>query len=902
MSDSQYEFFLNFKNDDVTVQIEEPYLFDAFSHSIERKKGGFAVDVCLFAENTSLLFTNSVYSQSTMQVDIDGTVLFNLTHGLKRIIDTYNELGPDGEIELIINFEGMLLTKCDFDLEDIDSDLKSYFKCGFIENNKVSKHKIREDDIIIDMYSDKNLDGETITKLVPVNILLKSKSTLAESKWIKADIYYEGAPDNKSLKIPAIGAHIYSNFCKTILTSGIDDTLGPSPFVTGSNKYAHTYDGTMAIIYSKTAKSELKITFKNSLVVHHKYNGRTGYTTFSRLELYVNVIKEPFGPSSIIKSVSLWSSQVNGQTTQVITVPDEIVYIHDGVLNEGEMISPYWYWSYSQDVAALTDDYGSVDNYSRMIVTDVSIEATAVETTINSVVQGVRWISALKKSAEIISGLTVDAPRIDVGGEYYDTMVCNGGGIRNISGIPFKVKVKDIFEIGKMVAQDYQVTENKILIGEYKDFFADRLLRTFNIKPDEKFLWNTNKDYRIKTFNYEFKNYEQDRQEQRTLDAVHTQEQILMPNLKTANTKDVKIEAILDAYKIDSLRRLGINPETVESSLENDTDLVVLKVLPLEAGHKETYTGMFRATVVPDGLKIYTTNFRWDKLGLELGTTFEILSGPNTTEGIISKIEADGLTITRPTPLLPFTFVTSNAITKIRYVLGNVQFQSQTDQGFSQISGVLSQETYTNLFYSKFRNMQKWLPFLATCSMRYVNGVLKVSFLKSNQELSTRLTAEVDSLVEKADIEINDISELKRVTDRKFNVNIYLNDPTDIISIFNEMNTRNADGSIGGYYGFLDSDGNTIYGYPEKLEYIPLENKIEAVCLEKYEKYNGVIELTTIDKPLYSQYAAFGVFITMYKEDGTVAFKEKRFTKIRLEGILYTDLQSFLNDLEIYLS
>ena len=225
---SDYKFFLWFKNDNVTIEIEEPFKFNSFSHGIERKKSGFGVDMHLFSENINLLFTNSYYSPSNRQEDIDGTLIFNLSHGLKRIIDSYNEHGPDGEIELQIYFLGDLLTKCDFDLENIDSDLKSYFECGFIENNVRSKHKIREDDVTINIFSDKNLDGETIPVLQPINVLLLSKPTFVNSKWIKSDIPYTGAPNSITNKFSAGSGYTYFNFCKIITASGIEDTLSPS--------------------------------------------------------------------------------------------------------------------------------------------------------------------------------------------------------------------------------------------------------------------------------------------------------------------------------------------------------------------------------------------------------------------------------------------------------------------------------------------------------------------------------------------------------------------------------------------------------------------------------------------------------------------------------------------------
>lgn len=897
---SDYTFFLHFKNDDVRMQIEEPFLFDAFSHSMERKDGNFAVDVCLFAENTSLHFTNSAYSKSDSDYeDIDGTVMFHLSHGLKRIIDSYKEHGPDGEIELSINYLGLPLTVCDFDLEDIDTDLESYFKCGFIENNIRSKHKIREDDIMINMYAETDLDGRVIEKLVPLKVLLPSKSTFANSKWLKTDIPYfnAGAPGDITTKIAAGSAYNFFNFCRNPIENGIEDTLQPSP-LEFANEFVDTYDGTMKIVDCKTAKKGVKFKVTSDVSFTHIHNGRQGYANKSSLTLTLR-ISTGVGLYDSTKYV-LYTKEFVGTETQTDVVPAIIEFDLPVTLNEGEFVTFFWEYKWDSGTIALTTQYGEVENYSHVSFNDCTIEMEAVESVINSAIQGTRWIDALKKSSEIISGLPVDAPRIDVGGEYYDTIISNGGGIRNISNIPFTVKAKDIFEMGKMVAQDYQIADNKILVGEYKDFYSNRLLRVFNVKPDEKFSWNTNKDYRIKTFDYKFKNYEQDRQEQRTLDAVHTEEQILMPNSKTIDSKKIDIDQILDAYKIDSLRRLGIDPETKDSSLSDDTDLVMLKVTQLDANHLENYIGLLNISVSTNNIiKVFSTNFRWDKIGLGLTSSFKIVAGSNAGTFKVDKIESTILTLTR---LTGTTGLSEGKIIEIEYSLEGVNFIAETDQNFSDISGVLSKETYINLYYSKHRNILKWLPYLATCSMRFPESELKISFLKSNQDLSTTLYTESEPLIEKESIPVEDIAELKLVTDRKFTVNIYLNNPGDIIKIFNDMNVRNPDGSIGGYYGFEDNKGETIYGYPDKLDYLPLENKLEATCLEKYELGNGVIELFDADKKLYSQYTSFGVYVTIYNENGSVYIKEKRFTKIKLNGILYTDLQSFLNDLEIYFS
>lgn len=895
---NDYKFYLNFKNDGIVMEIEEPFMFDSFSHSIERKKDGFGVDVYLFAENTELLFTNSAYSKTQQFEDIDGTVLFNLTHGLKRIIDAYQEHGPDAEIELSIDYLGSNLTTCDFDLENIESDLESYFKCGFIENNIRSKHKIREDDVMINLYAETDLDGRVIQKLEPFKVLLPSKSTFANSKWVKVDIPYTGvgAPNDVTNKIGAGSAYRFFNFCKTPIDDGIEDTLSPSA-LEFANEFSDTFDGTMKMIDCKTSKKDVSIKVTSDVSFKHIQNGRQGFANKSSLSLTLRV---SYGTNSGESTeYVLYSQEFTGTQTQTGIVPAVIDFKLPTILNDGEFVTLYWEYSWDSGTVALSQDYALIDQYSHVVFNDCTVEMTAVESSINSVIQGSRWIHALEKSAEIISGLAVDAPRIDVGGEYYDTIITNGGGIRNISNIPFNVKVKDIFEMGNMVALDYQIADDRILVGEYTDFFSGKLLKVFDVKPDEKFQWNTNPDYRIKALDYKFKNYEQDRQEQRTLDAVHTEQQILLPNKKPVDIKKVEVLQILDAYKIDSLKRLGIDPETADSSLVDDTDIVMLKITPLLESHRENYIGLLSIVPSLNTIKIYSKLFRWDKIGLGLSSSFKILSGSNIGEYTITNIESTILTLTK---ISGNANVSENKVIEIEYSLEDVLYKAETDEKFTEVSGVIAKESYINLFYTKSLNLRKWMPYLATCSMRFQDANLSVSFLKSNQDLSVRLLSDGINLTEKNPIPVASIAELKKVTDRTFSVNIYVNDPTDIKQVFKDMNIRNSDGTIAGYYGFRDNSGKLVYGYPEKLEFIPVENKIEATCLEVYEKFNGVINLTEIDKTLYSQYSSSGVFITLYKADGSIFVKEKRFTKIKIKGILYNDLQLFLNELEIYLS
>lgn len=894
---SKHRFSLIFEDDNVTLPIFEPDLYDAFSHSIEQKNDSWVVDTRLFAENSELYFTNRVSEKSEMYENINGIIYFHLTHVLERLIDAYQTYGPDAQISLVVDYKISLnnyvnIIKCALDLEDVKTDLLTYFKCGVIENNKRSKFKLRED-ISIDIYSEKNLDGENINKLQPINILLKSKPEQRKSKWIKTDILYSGAPNGVTNKIPA-GSFVYFNFAKNPILYGISDSLIPSP-LDEVNNYQDTYNGNMKIIDSKSIIDNIVFKFTNNMVITHKWNGRNGYINFSSLSLYVRISSGITSAESTIYTV--WSTQFNGTSTQSLTIPDTIEWNCPIALNEGQFVTYWWHWNVSPSTTSLSGDYDDIDNYSNIVINNCECEINANISTINSVVKGSRLYDCLSKSSEIISGLHVDAPIIL---QKYDKIAClNAAGLRNVDNVPFNIKTKDLFEACMMFAIDYKVTENDVKLGTYEQFFSDKLIKSFDVKPDKNLYFSTNKDYRYNSIEYRFKNYEQDKDEKNTLDAVHTEQHRLLPNLKTKDPKQIQVDVIVDYYKIEALRKLGLNPNTEETSLSDDTTLAFLEYIDLDDNHYESYNSKLYISKNVNGIKIVSYNFRWDKLGLGLSSSFEILSGSNIGNYQIVSIEPTVLTLQN---IGTQTNVSKIEIVSFQYTLENVSYVSRTNEGFSYISGIISPNNSCNLSMSIGRNLLNWMPFIATCTMRQLGKKISVNFYKSNNKLVTRLDTETENLIDTADINIDDIAHLKRVTDRIFNINIYLQKEGSIefIDILKQIDLRNDDDSIGGYFEFVTKDLGVIKGYPMKLEYVEKENKLEGSFLEKY--IDDYFEIYDVDKHKYSRFEAFGIYITLYNNNGVEIFNSKRFTRVKINNQKYDDLDNFINDLQLFFS
>jgi hypothetical protein len=99
------------------------------------------------------------------------------------------------------------------------------------------------------------------------------------------------------------------------------------------------------------------------------------------------------------------------------------------------------------------------------------IKVDAVSTSIDSIIKGVRYVDLFKQNIKSISGLTLEAPKYDVAGEFYEQFAFNGKLIRQYVDKPFYVNFNDLTEGLQELNADYQINQNNVFIGQYNDFY-----------------------------------------------------------------------------------------------------------------------------------------------------------------------------------------------------------------------------------------------------------------------------------------------------------------------------------------------------------------------------------------------------------------------------------------------
>ena len=179
-----YKFYLNFKNTDSfgRIEITEPIGFDGASFLVEQEEKRYGRDAYKINEEISLNFYKGNFDTSTIQQLPNGTVIYNLTQGYDYLIDCFDRFGFESDVDFEIDLNGLLFIPSNLDFQTSETDRYSYFNCKAIQTQGKQLIK-RRGDIVTDIFSTEDLDGNPVTPAQTQNILLKAKPEVQTSEW-----------------------------------------------------------------------------------------------------------------------------------------------------------------------------------------------------------------------------------------------------------------------------------------------------------------------------------------------------------------------------------------------------------------------------------------------------------------------------------------------------------------------------------------------------------------------------------------------------------------------------------------------------------------------------------------------------------------------------------------------
>ena len=798
------KFFLNFLSDGFgLVEIDEPISYNTLSFDFQQKDRGYGRDITFNGGEAALEF-----------------VTFR-NHYLDKLLYYYHYFGYESKVQLSIQFGDVVTVVGDLDFAKATTDDFEYFKCKIVQTNNIQIVKRRES-TKVDLFSNKDIDGNNIGEATTQKILLKPKAITKSSQW-------EQSPFN-DVRMAASGGNLsilyHANPCTNIVKSDIDDTLTFFESSSISNNPSSYY-----IVDAKDKMTNIKVAISgiNLNITTDTDNGGKGYVDFHLFVAYGTSNQT----GTKIALISSFLDTDQNQSFSFTQTDDFVVTIP--ALNRGEKIWVYFEYKVSQS----SDIPGNPRSECFSTITGMKTTVTAETSTYYSVTEGVRLIDAIRQVVKSISGgLFVDAPIFDEGSDYYNTFLLNGNLLRGITDRPFYLSLEDIQKSITECNADYEVNDF-VFFGNERDFYTPIECGFFDTTQFSGFEKKFNERMSINQFNYKYRNFQTQKENEitNTYDTVHGESTLTLFNKNVENKKEVSIEWIRDSFLLEEARSKAIEI-TTETSYQDDDKIFAVDTVENLSDKTFTETTEFKHEYHSEtGYLILRTksepNFL--TLGIKVDSYFYI-NKPDKNAGKYKVVSVDANTLELTDFYVPIDHVNqpypnSNndgvRFTTYRYTIANedAPFINYTNENITNIAGINGADSYSNLRYSVKRNIENYYPeYLATCNSYWKDKPLKTTWYKNNRDF----TCTYLGLTTKE-------GEDYLPTEKTLSPFIYENVIFANVELDEFFDLQTAIRTDRGFIRTIDKNNNVIKLFPKKMNYEVMSKELNIIGEEKYE-------------------------------------------------------------------
>jgi hypothetical protein len=917
----QFRHFLNFKNDDTgRVEISELVKFDASQFVIEQNEKGYARDITLMNEESNLEFYKGFFEQAETPYQLPNTLVVDkLGHAIEHIFEYDKRYGAESEIEYILEQNGIEFVTGEVHMEGSETDESTYFKCKIIQASDRALAKRRED-TKIDMFSDVDLDGNTITPLSTERVLLKAKPENYNGQWRLSKPYWAYTytiTGNETF-------HLHNqNPINVVAQNTIEGNLSfidrtMTTYTGDPNRYNKIYNFGYIDAQEDLTNVTIKLSdFKFSYFIQQGVDFASGWGNFRIISLTGVVLPQNlnnYTQSDVIDSFSfnfkhpdetanfvnqdVFSYQFIGTESidrfgltnlggyadrYDITLPD--VEIQNGEyliqnIPRGSRLCLYWSMGRNGTITEWISGNKKI-----------SVTSTAIDTVINAA----RYIDLAKQSLKAINGFDLISPEFDQGGQFYNLFAFSGNLIRQRDDVPFYVTFKDRRENLMLFNADIQINEQDAFTLQYNKFYDNVDNGGFLLAPNQEFKRTYNPRYRVNLLEWRFTNYEKDRDEENTLESVHTEAQFSINNKKAKATKLIQIDDIFDGAKIESQRRQTVKTTT---SLDGDDKNHVMDMIPLPPSARNGFTSSMTHQVDGNELKLLKDADlpSWALLGFDIGVAdFEITEGENQGVYSVTAIEDNIITLFGS----PSGF-NGVSLTTVEYPLSNVLWTNRTNEQFDLIEGISNPERFGNLRYTIRRNLVHWESYISTCA-EYIEDDVKNTYFKNNGELRTQFNGG-EIYQENADIVLDNIQGAI-LTPKMYDIELIVGyeDMLTLIRKYQQLAT------VGGFIRVQDTNGLMKKVYPKDFGYTWATSLLSSNAEERKE--SDIIVITRdgdnliIDGATYDDnigYETQGEYLAIFDENNIKIVNFTKYDRFEIQGATFdniTDLTQAIIDL-----
>lgn len=626
---SQMKYYLRFNDVDNAdwIRIGEPEGIDGLRIALKQNDSiNLGRDINFSLDD--VVFTDARFEKiNNLQVlSPYGRESYYLEHCLEWFFYVLDLKGFEADVDFKMMLGGVeVVYSLDFDGDFTDG--KTYVKAKLDDTGKKSKFKARFEEKV-NLFSDKDIDGQTITPLGTFNYLRKGTQTELTSKWKLPN----------TIISPAGSANAYNNFSQQIVQSDLRRTL---TYFDPTTTDFTTAKQVFKFIRFRNDVENVRVKFENDTKISYRVTGGSSTSKVFMKLFYVNYID----PLAMPAAVEVYSKEVTGATNQTVAIDNVIEFTLQSAQRDS-YLTIFWqlYWETEHlDSGNRT----SFDFYKQ----DISI--TAIDKPIDVVVKATRQIDVYKQLSKYNQNIPVNAPKLDVGGVHYDNVVFNK---RMITGNldQFNITAKDAYEGLLEYNNHNEISNDEIFIGDYSDFYQNNEIGVFVEIPSEEYTEAFNPKYILNRISFGYKNYEQDRDTDGTSGSIHTETQLSLRNEKAVNTRSYKFFYTRDPLAIQKAVDLEFEKPTTSTQ---DNDVVYIeKIRPVAPGTIGGFSANLAMQVNSSGgVEILNINsessdddrlFFWTSLGLSIGAQFNIVSGVNVGNYTVYEILTNKITLT----------------------------------------------------------------------------------------------------------------------------------------------------------------------------------------------------------------------------------------------------------------
>jgi hypothetical protein len=771
MAGETFELKFNNNSENYRVTIDEPINFATVDFQLSQKDKGYGRDVSFNGGETQFEFVKY------------------RNHYLDKLLDYNKTYGFESIVELIITCGTVTTIIGELDFATAITDDLEYFKCKVIQQSSKQIVKRRKA-VKVDLLSDKDIDGNYIAPLVPENTLLISKPIHQVSKWVQTeDLNYSSSNLGR-----------YANPARSLIDYDIEDTYIPTE---SSSVIQTDYE----LIKATTKLKDLKINVNN---LNFSVDGGEQKTVRIRVKYGLTY--------SSATNIFLYNNGVSSGTISFNSSFETVIPL----LEIGESI---WIYIETTQTLAYTLNYK---------ISGMSIDITAESYTYNSIAPSFRLIDVMRQVVKSISLLDIYAPRFDVAGEFYDNRLFNGNSLRVLSDKPFYVSLEDLEKSLIELNVDWEIDANgDIFFGIEDDFYTNNEVKEFTNTQFSSFNKSFNPRFTINEFHYGYKNFQslKENEEPNSADVIHGESKWVLQNKSVENKKEISVEWTRDAFLIETNRRKSLEI-TSDTSSQNDETLFALDSLntPSDVTYSEKSTFLHTYNATDAILSIINDkSINFTALGIVIGSSFEITAGYNIGLYEVlssSKASLELNLITGSTP----TSNTTPVLTSYTYILSQstIPYTNYTNNGFTNISNLMSSDKFFNLRYSVRRNIELyWKKYISTCNLYNRIKPVNNTWYKNNKIFSS--TYNSLTLIESDPITTGFYA--PTLSPFLYNDVIFANvEFSDFILLQNNIRTTR------GYIKTYDNNGLPILLYPVNMKY---ENLSKELTIKGEEKFTS---------------------------------------------------------------